>query len=94
MNIDNKIIEWNNKCPVCYSQIVWHMTDGSCGSTCCVRCSKSWFASVNVKSISEIKICEWEGIGVRQVDGGIRFKNKNGNWLRETHFVKNRKSTR
>ena len=94
MNVDSKIVEWVNKCPLCYSQIVWSMPNGSKGSTCYARCSKSLFASVNVKSISEIKICEWEGSGVRQADGGVRFKNENGSWLREMHFVKNRKNIR
>ena len=92
MNTDKKITEWNNKCPLCYSQIVWSMTNGSSGATCYARCSKSWFASVNVKSISDIIICKWEGTGVRQADGGVRFKGKSGDWLREMHFVKNRKN--
>ena len=80
--------KFNSNCPLCNSQIKWQLASGTLGSVGTAICTKSVKASQIITNLHECPGCEWEGFAVRQKNGGIRFKNKNGTWLRE-HVIAN-----
>ena len=83
-NFDKEPKRWNNKCPKCGAEIRWYMNNCQEGSRSQVYCANNIRASVaNVFSLRDLEFCFWEGTVVRQKDGGIRFSNKDGEWLRE-----------
>jgi hypothetical protein len=74
---------WASRCPVCGSRIKWSLNNSKAGSKSRAYCSKSIYASTTTFKLSDLNICNWSGTVVRQKDGGVRFKNFNGKWLRE-----------
>ncbi len=85
--MSNRLIDeprkWNNKCPICKSDIHWYMTNSRAGAKGSVYCANNIQASTLDASFIGKRICSWEGFVVRQKDGGIRFCEKDGTWLRE-----------
>ena len=76
--------QWNNKCPECDSVIKWNHVSSKSGTKSIVHCSNNLIASrIHIKSLRDIKSCFWKGYVVRQKDGGIRFSNKNGEWIKQ-----------
>jgi hypothetical protein len=76
--------EWNNKCPDCRSVIKWGLTSSSVGSKAKVYCTNNAACSrVEITALKDLKICFWQGFVVRQKDGGVRFQDKDGTWIRE-----------
>ena len=76
--------EWNNKCPDCRAVIKWSLTSSKPGKKAGVYCSNNIACSrVEITSIADLKVCFWIGYVVRQKDGGVRFQNKDGSWIRE-----------
>ena len=91
MTYHNKLInepkQWNNKCPICSSPIKWSLSASRPGAKAVAYCSKSPNSSrVEIKNLRETRICMWQGFVIRQPDGGIRFKEKNGGWIRQEHY--------
>jgi hypothetical protein len=83
-NHDEEPKKWNNKCPKCGSSIRWNHWSSEDGSKSNAHCSNGLTASrVSVASLQELNICFWKGYVIRQKDGGVRFKDANGEWLRE-----------
>ena len=76
--------EWNNKCPDCRSIIKWGLTSSEAGSSTKVCCSNNISCSrVEITTLDDLKFCLWTGLVIRQKDGGVRFQDKDGNWIRE-----------
>jgi hypothetical protein len=76
--------EWNNKCPDCGSLIKWGLHSGTPGANTAVYCSKSLFASREITlPLKDMRHCTWLGRVVRQQDGGVRFRDGHGRWLKE-----------
>lgn len=76
--------QWTNKCPLCNAIIRWSLSSGKKDSKASAYCSNSIHASrLDIKALREIKYCKWEGFVVRQADGGIRFKDRDGKWIPE-----------
>ena len=74
--------QWNNKCPQCRSNIRWSLSNSKPGAEAGAYCSKGVYASrLDIRDFRKIRFCTWEGRVVRQKDGGIRFKDKDGNWI-------------
>ena len=83
-NYDDEPKSWNNKCPDCGSIIKWSLISSKFGAQSVVHCSNSLAASrVDIQELKDLKACFWKGYAVRQKDGGIRFKSKNNEWLKE-----------
>jgi len=84
MHSFDKPKEWNNKCPDCRAIIKWNLTSSEPGSKTRVYCSNSITCSrVEIISPADLKVCFWTGSVVRQKDGGVRFQDKDGSWIRE-----------
>ena len=76
--------EWNNKCPDCRAIIKWSLTSSAPGSKARVYCSNNISClRVEITSLNDLKLCFWTGFVVRQKDGGIRFQDKDRNWIIE-----------
>ena len=83
-NYDDEPKSWNNKCPDCGSIIKWSLISPKSGAESVVHCSNNLAASrIGIQELKDLKACFWKGYVVRQKDGGIRFKNKNNEWLKE-----------
>ena len=80
----NEPKKWNSECPDCGSVIRWSLTSGKKSSKGVAHCSNNMVASrIDCGNLRDVNFCFWEGHVVRQNDGGVRFKNKDGNWIRE-----------
>jgi hypothetical protein len=76
--------EWNNECPECGSIVKWGLHSREHGAKASVHCSNSIFVSREfVIPLEDNDYCMWSGYVVRQRDGGVRFRNKDGQWIKE-----------
>ncbi len=73
---------FNSSCPLCGAQIKWALTPARPGAEGQAICTKSVKASQILENLRDCKGCAWEGVVVRQKDGGVRFMNRDGTWLR------------
>lgn len=75
--------EWSNKCPLCSSPIKWSLSSSRSGAKTVAYCSKGPTSSrIDIKNLREVKLCLWQGFVVRQADGGVRFREKSGSWIK------------
>jgi hypothetical protein len=82
-NFDKKAKKWNNRCPECGSRIKWSLGLSRHGTESTVHCSNSLVASrLDMQSLEDLKVCFWKGYVVRQKDGGVRFRDKNKQWIK------------
>jgi hypothetical protein len=73
---------WPDKCPTCGDAIRWSLYGSRPGSEGSAYCASNISASrIDIKNLRGEIYCSWEGYTVRQRDGGVRFKSKDGSWV-------------
>ena len=69
-------VELKPVCPRCRANVYWTLVSGREGATGIATCANHASATRIIVDISEMHICEWEGIVMRCEDGSVIIYDK------------------